>query len=462
MLNDLLRRLLWIPSLALLVSAFAFSLVSPDASPTAGAFRHLPRFLNTSPRDAPALARSAIARLREADDPEAAASLGRLGGAAFSVVLPALQDLPPPARTRVVAALRPVAARVGGVPDATSPEKEVLWWSHFWEDHALDFRPLAIRRLARRYAANPSGARRQELRALDTAALPELFALLGLEGPLPTPELAGVLLPEIQHSLGRSSVSSEQTPQEVLELRALWFARRLEFSTLDGAGRATALLLETQYGKWVQRMLLERATRSPQATAASSSPLQTLLRRGRGTLVRVLAASALSFAVAWGLLRLLGRPWSEGRALAGASFALVPAGLLLAPASEAAALGLIAVALLPGAWGRAAALGERWHGEPERQAERARGGVPGAPPGALALLGWGLVQDLGLAFTVALLIEGRWRLPGLGGLLLAALREQDATVLMAFSVASAAVVQVASIAAGAWALRSDPRREGPP
>ncbi|MCS6898891.1 MAG: hypothetical protein RMJ98_04060 [Myxococcales bacterium] len=462
MLHDLLRRLLWLPPLALLVSALTFTLVSPEVSPTAGSFHHLPRFLNTDPLDAPALARSALARLTNGDDPKAAASLSRLGGATFSVVLPSLHDLPPAARRRVVVALRPVAARMGLTPDTSSPEQEFFWWTQFWEDHALDFRAPVIRRLARRFTANPSAIRRQELRLLDTAALPELFAILGVDGPQPPSGLAELLLPEIQHALARSPVAPEQIPREVVDLREFWFAHRLEFSSLDGAGRATALLLETQYGKWVQRTLLERAPHASRSPAIASSPLRTLLRRGSRTLARVLVASFLAFGVVWGFLGLSCGARFLGKVLAGSLLALVPAGLLLVPASEGAALILLAVALLPGAWGRTASLWERWLERPERLAERARGKVSRVPYGALPLLGWGLVQDFGLAFTVALLIEGCWRLSGLGNLLLTALREQDATLLMASSVASLVVVQVASIAAGVWAPWRDPRREGPP
>jgi peptide/nickel transport system permease protein len=460
MLNDLLRRLLWVPPLALLVSALAFSLVSTSASATAGAYRHLPRFFNTNPQDAPTLALGALARLRTQTDPEATATLVRLGGAALPVVLPALEGLAPDARARVVVALRPAARRMGFSPP-TSPDQEALWWRHFWEDRALDFHAPAIRRLAHRYALSPSSARRQELRILDTAALPDLFAELGIDGPQPAPPLVGALLPVLQQALERPPVAPEQTPQEVLALRAFWFAHRLDYSALDGAGRATALLLETQYGKWVQRTLLERATRSPRASVAASSPLRTLLRRGRGTLARVILGGALSLAIAWLWLRLLGgRP--RGKALTAAVFALVPAGFILTPPSEVAAVVLIAATLLPGSWGRVAELWGRERSRPGWPERRAWGGGVRGPRGALALVGRGVAQDLGLASTVALLAEGRWRLPGLGSLLLAALKEQDATVLMAFSVACVVVVQGASMTAGALELWGDPRREGLP
>lgn len=459
MLGDLLRRLLWVPPLALLVSALIFFLVSREASPTAAAYSHLPRFFNTSPDDAPTLASRALGRLQNGEDPEASASLARLGGAVLPSVLPALEGLPPSARLRVVAALRPVSARMGLSLPQGSPEQEVLWWRHFWEDHALDFHTPTVRRLARRYAANPTQARLLELRHLDTAALPELFAVLGIDGPLPAVTLSQALLPVIQQALGRPATTPEQIHQEVLALRAFWFAHRTEFSTLDGAGRASALLLETQYGKWVERTLLERALRSPRAPVQASSPLRTLIRRGSGTLVRLLLGATLCLTFAWALPRLFGRRllWKISVI---SLFALVPAGVLLAPPSEWLGVLLIAAALGPGMLGRAEELLAWAAARPEVPAELARGGHPRGSRGWLALAGRGVVLDLGLATTVVLLLEWRWRLPGLGNLLANALRDQDATLLMSFAVASAVFIQIASAGADVLARWSDPRREG--
>ncbi|MCU0655697.1 MAG: hypothetical protein MUF64_10550 [Polyangiaceae bacterium] len=456
MLGDLLRRLLWVPPLALLASLLVFSLISPDTSATSAAFRHLPRFFNGAPEDTVALSTRAVASLRERDDPEAAALLARLGGAAFPVVLPALEGLSPAGRRRVALALRPVASRMKLALPPGELEQDALWWRRFWEDRSLDFQAPTVRRLARRYATSPSEARRLELRMLDTAALPELFAVLGTEGLPPPVELSSALVPVIQEVLGRPAVPVEQLPQEILALRAFWFAHQLEFSTLDGAGRASALLLETQYGKWVQRTLMQRASRAPRATGVVTSPLWMLARRGPWTLARVLLGLGLGLAVAWALERAR-RPWLHTAAVGGA-LGGAPAVLALAPPSEGSALGLIV--LVAGA-GWVTLRGDARESELHRpffRVARAWGGagVKRRPWGE----SWrGVVLLQGQVVAAALLGEWRWRLPGLGVPLVRALQEQDATLLMTLVVANLGVLQVASVLFELGAQAGGPRGE---
>ncbi|RYE89351.1 MAG: ABC transporter permease, partial [Myxococcales bacterium] len=117
MFGELLRRLLWVPPMAVLVSLITFELIAEgpgSASRAPSRYAHLPRFLNPRPDDAAAQARRALEQLRTRDDDEAARTLERLGGAALPVALPALEGLSPEGRTRVVVALRPVARRMAG------------------------------------------------------------------------------------------------------------------------------------------------------------------------------------------------------------------------------------------------------------------------------------------------------------------------------------------------------------
>ena len=101
----------------------------------------------------------------------------RLGGAALPYVLPRLDDLSPEARGRVALALEPLAARMGetraGGADGDA-DSAARFWAHFWDDRALDFtRPSADRQVTR-IATRETELRDQELRRLDTYALPEL------------------------------------------------------------------------------------------------------------------------------------------------------------------------------------------------------------------------------------------------------------------------------------------------
>lgn len=442
--------------MALLVSALIFFLVSQKSSPSAVTYHHLPRFFNTAPEDAPTLALRSLQKLQVKDDPDAAALLAHLGGAALPSVLPALEGLSPPARFRIVLSLRPVAARMGLSPNTSSPDQEILWWRHFWEDYALDFHTATVRRLVRRYATNPTPTRLQELRRLDTAALPELFVLLGIDGPIPPAALSSALLPVIQQTLQRPATPPEQTSQEVLDLRAFWFAHRIEFSSLSGAARASSLLLETQYGKWVERTLLERALRSPRAPVQASSPLRTLLRRGPQTLTRLLQGIALSVVLTEILRRF--RRFLPLKLVAALSLSFLPLGLLWAPPSNAMLIMILAMAWLPWMLGRREELHFWADLRPERVAEQAQG-LRFQRRNLWIWIGHGVSIDLGFALTILLLLEWRWRLPGLGNLLANALRTQDATLLMSFAVASAVFLQVVSIGVDTLAPWLDPRRD---
>ena len=191
MLRYALRRMLWsVP--ALLATSFILFFVTTlapapaaeddaqtntPAEPTRRArFLDLPRFVNEAPVDVRVRAADALAHVSagDAEHERAARELVRLGGAALPYVLPLLEALSPDARRRVAIALGPVAARMGlaqGV-DFADPDAATLFWTRFWDDRALDFTRPVVTRAVERFVEHGSDAREDDLKALDTFALP--------------------------------------------------------------------------------------------------------------------------------------------------------------------------------------------------------------------------------------------------------------------------------------------------
>src|SRR5688500_15481689 len=155
-----LRRILWIVPTLAAISVLAFWALTrslgPPAAPELGPaarqrLSELPRFVNPRPRTVRDLALEATLTVAENGPGVAAAraELVRLGGAALPHVLPRLDTLPPAGRARVAQALSPVARRmgVGSTAELESPDAAVVFWTRYWQDRAIDFRPAVMRRL---------------------------------------------------------------------------------------------------------------------------------------------------------------------------------------------------------------------------------------------------------------------------------------------------------------------------
>jgi ABC-type dipeptide/oligopeptide/nickel transport system permease component len=472
MATGLARRLLLLPATVLLSSALTFALATSAGSPAEGrGFEHLPRFLNLAPADAHIRARQALSRLTEGESAEGQAGLAALGGVALDQIVPTLDALSPGPRERVVRALAPVARRMlpvdaGPPPD---PEAAALWWSRFWEEQALDFQPATVRRTVRRYLAHPSLSRAREVQKLDTAALDELFAVLGSDGPFPPEEVMRAVLPPIRHALGwpPSSPEGPRLREEALALRAQWFARRLDHTTLDGAGRVAAALLETQYGKWLRLAALDRVG----GQHNGRSVLKQLRRQGPATL-RMVGAGSLGGLVLGALLgaAAIGPRQRRWRLTFGALIVglgcLVPALIALLRGSS---VGLVAVAAAtaPVVMGTIRAQARDELAQPHQLtaaafgASRARA-VRRAVWRALGGSGVGLlVAELPLALTAATLIERLSGQPGLGALFVSALIERDLAALMTIAALTTALLQIGLGAGESIVALFAPRRADP-
>jgi peptide/nickel transport system permease protein len=461
MLGELLRRLLWTAPTALAVSLLLFATLARQGL-QGDPFAHLPRFLNTQPADVRLRAWRAVDALREGESGSARAELATLGGAALPTVLPALEGLSPLPRSRVVAALRPVAERMGMAQIAAleaDPEAAAARWVRFWEDRSMDFRPAAVRRTVRRYAAHPSPSRLRELQLLDTAALREMFDVLGQEGSLPNEAQAATLVPIVRHTLGMADPpeGSQDTRAQVVSLRAIWFARRLEFIGLDGPSRALATVLETQYGKWAGLAVSHNL-----GPEHGGHPVaEVLLEKGLPTALRVWLGlgGGVALALLLALASALGGKGRGGRSVDRASLALLllcaaapPA--LAAYAARRAGLGgnAVASAAVVLSVALASARLVRRHvrdqlAMPHVTTARAFGASPaGLVRAALGLPALGLLltvvgAELPLATSAALVAERLCSLDGLGVVTARALGERDVAMLMSLAVLGALLAQ---------------------
>jgi ABC-type dipeptide/oligopeptide/nickel transport system permease component len=464
-----------VPSL-ILASLLAFSSLAEQAGGEADELR-LPVVFNPAPEDVRSLALSAMARVAQggANAEEAQRLLGRLGGAALPHVLARLDGLPPDARARVAVSLAPVGRRmrVASEEELVNPDQAVLFWTHFWEDRALEFRPAVAKRLARRLAERSLATRREEILGLDTYAVPALLdELRRVETPADVVRAAS-LTEILSHVTGREGrVLTEHDPSQAASVveawRAWWSHHRYEYLALDGPRRIAAMVLETRYSQWAAEAVRAGLRRSPDSVTR---------RLGRAAPITLgLCATALFGGFTGGLLVALvslhaprsrrERAW----AVAILTLAALPAAVLLALVSPmsavlgravgAALLVMLLGAAVVGWYLRAAA-------RTVRLADHYRTLVAGgARPWRVAVLGGREVSVVGLSLVAVhlpevlsaiLLVEHGWGLPGIGALTVAAVAERDAVWLTVVAMLCACAVWVAQALGDLGLRRLDPR-----
>ncbi len=319
MLPFLLRRLLWTLPTLLLVSLASFLFLSLVPDPTdeesvraatppeqlaaerRERFVDLPRFLNLSPLDVRRRSLDALAQVAgggEAGE-HGARELARLGAAALPHVIPALDAFEPETRKRVALALAPIAKRMHlpNRADAVRADTAPLYWTRMWSNRSVEFTPSGVRTAVERLARYRTASRAVEVEELDTFALEALMARLERPETDADVEVARALVDVLAHATGRPDRIGEGArladAQAVVERwRAFWFVYGTDYKTLDGAGRASALVLETRYGKWAYSVVT--------SFGAGRQAPPAIVRVARGaptTFVIVFGAIALAYAV---------------------------------------------------------------------------------------------------------------------------------------------------------------------
>jgi ABC-type dipeptide/oligopeptide/nickel transport system permease component len=337
MFRSAVRQLLWTGPKLFATSLFLFfvTTLAPEPRPgVAGAaearrarFADLPSFVNLHPSDIRTRSLEALGHIAEHDEYSATAAreLCRLGGAALPVVLPRLESLAPEPRGRVATALAPVAERMGlaSAGSLNLPESAALFWTRFWGYRALDFTPNSAFLAVGRLVDYGSDLRERDVAVLDTFALPALMRAMG--SPMGSDALARATR-LAQHATLRGTVvdatmSDDQVRRAVADWREWWFVHQSDFSSVEGAERVRAMMVETQYGRWLTRI----AQGELGVSSIDGEPIaQKLLARAPVTLLLCAAASLLAclLAVPVGVFR----AWRSGRAeeavVAGVTFVL--------------------------------------------------------------------------------------------------------------------------------------------
>lgn len=282
MLRHILRRLLWLlPTLGFLTLA-SFALLSyvPDPADDAelaatlgedrvdelrrARFLDLPRFFNPRPLDARARVDELVPHLLAGDPREAArasATLLRLGGAILPYWLPRLDAFDPESRAKLALALAPLAERMGlDTTEARDPERASIFWSRFFADRENDFRASSARRAVRRLALQRTPMREADLRILDTFALDEIFLYLREHASGGDVETQRNLIDVTAHITGRADTipdgaSRAEAKACVKRWLDWWLANRGDYATYDGPARLFAMVGDTQYARWFERMI---------------------------------------------------------------------------------------------------------------------------------------------------------------------------------------------------------------
>jgi peptide/nickel transport system permease protein len=480
-MRGLLRRILWLGPTLILVTLVAFGVLA-SALPEQAGMPHLPLYLNPDPGGVEELALHAVARIAAggADAEAQARELARIGGAALPFVLPALDTLTPEGRRLVAQALAPVRARMGFESDDEDADQEVLFWSRFWEEHSIDFRPIVAEQAVRRLSQRSSSSRMAEIRRLDTYALSELIArMTPIERESDVERVAALseLAAEITGQ-GRLRLSADASVSDAravaLAWQDFWNARRVEFTAYRGAERLVAMFRDTRYGNWVA----QAARRELGVLRGGQSAGEALASGARVTLPLLIAGLLGSWVsgVVWAAVA-AGTGPRAGRALrlaAGLSSALpaVVLAALFAPREGQGPLGLgVLLMLFAGAplvslytgLGQSAGLRQRFVrslralGASRWQA--ALGTVKLSSPALLAQLGTQAPSVITLAFVV----EYALGLPGLGTLTIESVKAADLNWLMAITLASTLVVGLLQIVSELAVGQLDPRlRDGAP
>jgi hypothetical protein len=171
-------------------------------------------------------------------------------------VVPALDGFPPEERTRIALEFAPVArrARLPGAEYAEDPERTVAFWTRFWNDRSVEFRPSAVGVALDRLIRYGDDGRADELEQLDTFVLPAVFERLRMPTSEAELERTRILVGVAAHVTGKDDVIERgatltEARACVGRWRAFWSVYESDFTTFDGLGRVLATVRRTRYGR---------------------------------------------------------------------------------------------------------------------------------------------------------------------------------------------------------------------
>lgn len=257
---ELFRRVLWLAPKFFAVAVALFALYS-QALPESQKGR--PLFFNPAPESAASASSRALAALRD-NRPGASEEVERLGACFVLYAIPRQGTLDPKTRARVVEALRPVRHRMGvergseGARGRSTEPEGLTFWSRFVEERSLDFSPQARSRIIRRLLSDRLRLKGEDLRVLDTYALPALVEALGRVETREDVErvrkvsLAIARLIDPKYALGHESTLAE-AKDTASRIRAYWDRAEPSFSDHSPIDRAYQSLVQTEFLVWGSR-----------------------------------------------------------------------------------------------------------------------------------------------------------------------------------------------------------------
>ncbi len=268
------RRILWFLPTLLAVTVIAFAGISAAFG---AAQKQLPLFLNLHPEDVDTKSWALARQLAEGESSRARDELNRLGAAALPTLLPRLDQLSPRSRRRVALALAPMAKRMElELPSDLGEENALRYWRSFWDQHAVDFESVAIRRLVTRFVERSSPQREHELYQLDTAALPELMTQLDARST--SYAAIAAISRVLTHITGTSpqatTMDEDGAARTVAFWQMWWGAHGSNYTNPQGFERLLAPLLNTQYAHWARD-----AARTRFGTTRSGEPALSAFAR---------------------------------------------------------------------------------------------------------------------------------------------------------------------------------------
>jgi hypothetical protein len=427
-LFEVYRRTLWLLTVVLALSVVTFALAPAPTVST-----HLPRFINSKPKRLNQYAWALAQNVAAADlsSKASAAELQRLGAVALPHVLPKLDSLPPDGRLRVLAALDPVALRMGLSHSTTNTAQLSGTWLTFLSDNVVYLNPAMAKRQVERFVADPSAQHIRDLRRLDTFALGELVRALFAAELSRNRERSFQIVEVLRQITGHDSAWSlpplndvdEATSQSVLERwKTWWFAERHLYDPPTATSHLTSPLLQTQFALWVR------------------SGAGAWMDRGVGELIRAIPWGALTRSVCLFLIAVFGgnalaRAWRPGRTqrrivsllgLATANLGWLPPSLLAVWAHEGGLRGVWIAAPMVVLFGAALSL------RPERASPEKKT-VPGLPGGS---------TYTATLLCVCLVVEWGFQIEGLGPIVVQAVKSADAIPVLCVSLVNTLLIGI--------------------
>ncbi len=261
-------------------------------------FLHLPLFVNLDVQDAESMADDLMVAAQDPDRrPFVRRQVAALGGAIVPYVVPHLGDLDPEAREAVLDGLDRVAVRMEINDDPGAVTDRERFWQEDWDYSKMDYRPARARRLVLRLVSEKNDLAGREIVRLNTYCLPAIFEVLRKEG-LDSRTLP--LLPLLRRITGIERAGGPGEPPRVNResfdaWQSWWRYQADQYTTCDSLCRVTGVVTETQYARWLVRLV---TLDFGESTTDGRPVLDKLLQRLPVTMLLSLLALLAAYVVA--------------------------------------------------------------------------------------------------------------------------------------------------------------------